>query len=62
MGKFPGNDYQLLANEYSLSVDQVSNDPYNCWNLASIGKNCVEATIEYLNAIEIYDTYFKIKI
>lgn len=62
MGKYPGNDYQLLSNEFSLSVNEVSADPYTCWNLASQGINCVEATIEYFNAIEIQNNFFKIKI
>jgi hydroxymethylpyrimidine pyrophosphatase-like HAD family hydrolase len=62
-GKYPGNDYQLLSTEYSLSVDQVSNDPYTCWNLSSIGNNCVETTLEYFNAIEpCGDGCFKIKL
>ena len=62
-GKYPGNDFQLLSTEYSLSVDQVSNDPYSCWNLAATGTNCVEATLEYFDAIiptEISN--FKIKL
>lgn len=62
-GKYPGNDYQLLSNEFSLSVDHVSNDPYSCWNLASKGTNCVEATLEYFDAIiPIENSLFKIKI
>jgi len=62
-GKYPGNDYQLLANEFSLSVDQVSNDPHSCWNLASKGINCVEATLEYFNAITpAKESSFKIKL
>ncbi|MGJ1536511.1 HAD hydrolase family protein [Sphingobacterium multivorum] len=62
-GKYPGNDYQLLANEFSLSVDQVSNDPHSCWNLASKGINCVEATLEYFNAITpAEELSFKIKL
>ncbi len=61
-GKYPGNDYQLLSNEFSLSVDQVSNDPHSCWNLASKGINCVEATLEYFNAIvPVEKSLFKIK-
>lgn len=61
-GKWPGNDYQLLSNEFSLSVDEVSSDPNTCWNLATVGKNCVEATLEYFEAIEIInDGFFKIK-
>lgn len=62
MGKWPGNDYQLLSNKYSLSVDQVSADPYSCWNLASLGTKRVEATLEYFNAITIENSYFKLKI
>lgn len=62
-GKWPGNDFQLLSNEFSLSVDQVSNDPYTCWNLSSVGNNCVEATIEYFEAIKpIGDNLFKLKL
>lgn len=62
-GKYPGNDYQLLSNEYSLSVDQVSNDPYTCWNLTSNGNNCVEATLEYFDAISpSNNSMFKIKL
>ncbi|MFT3795223.1 SIS domain-containing protein [Flavobacterium sp.] len=62
MGKFPGNDYQLLSNEYSLSVDQVSNDPNSCWNLSSIGISGVESTIEYFDAIKIADKHFKLQL
>lgn len=62
-GKYPGNDFQLLSNDYSLSVDQVSNDPNTCWNLASIGNNCVEATLEYFGAIlPTSNSTFKIKL
>ncbi|MDI9342508.1 MAG: SIS domain-containing protein [Sediminibacterium sp.] len=61
-GKWPGNDYQLLATEFSLSVDQVSADPYTCWNMSSVGNNCVEATEEYFDAIEPVKSFFKIKL
>jgi len=61
-GKWPGNDFHLLSNKYSLSVDQVSNDPHTCWNLSSVGNNCVEATLEYFGAIKIVsEGHFKIK-
>lgn len=61
-GKWPGNDFQLLSNNYSLSVDEVSNDPYTCWNLSSLGNNCVETTLEYFEFIQpIGDGFFKIK-
>jgi HAD superfamily hydrolase (TIGR01484 family) len=61
-GKWPGNDYQLLATEFSLSVDKVSADPYTCWNLSSVGKNCIETVEEYFDAIESTKSFFKIKL
>jgi hydroxymethylpyrimidine pyrophosphatase-like HAD family hydrolase len=61
-GRWSGNDYQLLSEEFSLSVDQVSADPYSCWNFASVGNRCVEATLEYFNAMNVSGSYFTIKI
>lgn len=61
-GRWPGNDYQLLATPNSLSVDQVSADPYTCWNFAANGNRYVEATLEYFNAITIRNSLFTIKI
>jgi hypothetical protein len=52
-GQWPGNDYDLLSESYSLSVDEVSADPDTCWNLAPPGYRGVQATLAYLNAIEI---------
>ena len=60
-GRWPGNDFQLLSNKFSLSVDEVSNDPYTCWNFSTLGNNCVETTLEYFEAIEPYENgYFKV--
>lgn len=61
-GKWPGNDYQLLSTEFSLSVDQVSADPYTCWNLSSTGNNCIESVEEYFDAIKPSKSFFKIKL
>lgn len=61
-GKWPGNDYQLLGSDFSLSVDKVSADPHTCWNLSSVGNNCVEATTEYFDAIKPGKSFFKIKL
>jgi hydroxymethylpyrimidine pyrophosphatase-like HAD family hydrolase len=61
-GKWPGNDYQLLSSEFSLSVDQVSADPDTCWNLASHGIKNIDATVEYLQAIDVDKYFFKIKL
>jgi hydroxymethylpyrimidine pyrophosphatase-like HAD family hydrolase len=62
-GKWPGNDFHLLSNKFSLSVDETSNDPHTCWNLSSVGINCVETTLEYFEAITPFENgYFKIKL
>jgi hypothetical protein len=51
-GRWPGNDYELLAHPYSLSVDEVSTDPSTCWNLAPPGVRGVEAALIYLKALK----------
>ena len=35
LGAWPGNDYQLLAIPYSLSVLEVSHNPTSCWKYHS---------------------------
>lgn len=50
-GRWPGNDYELLQEKFSLSVDETSVDPDSCWNLASSGQRGVAATIEYLQGL-----------
>jgi hypothetical protein len=51
-GKWPGNDCELLAQPYSLSVDEVSYDPQSCWNLAPAGCSGVQATLYYLRHLQ----------
>jgi fructoselysine-6-P-deglycase FrlB-like protein/hydroxymethylpyrimidine pyrophosphatase-like HAD family hydrolase len=46
-GRWPGNDFDLLDGPFSLSVDEVSDHPNTCWNLAPAGTRCVEATLTY---------------
>ena len=48
-----GNDYELLSNPFSLSVDTVHKSMESCWNFASMGKRNLEATKEYLDRIEV---------
>lgn len=50
-GRWPGNDASLLAHELSLSVDEVSDDPHTCWNIAPPGIHGVQATRVYLRAL-----------
>ncbi len=53
MGRWPGNDHELLSHPHSLSVDRVSPDRDTCWNLASPGVHGVQATLELLTRIEV---------
>ena len=53
MGRWPGNDYELLSHRFSLSVDTVSPDPDTCWNFASPGVRGVNATLEYLSKLQV---------
>jgi len=51
LGRPPGNDADLLASPFGLSVDEVSRDPKTCWNLALPGHRGVQASLDYLNAV-----------
>ena len=51
LGRWPGNDHELLADEYGLSVDQVSSHPAQCWNFAPAGHRGTQATLDYLNVL-----------
>jgi hypothetical protein len=52
-GQWPGNDYHILSEPHSLSVDEVSLDPDTCWNLAPAGHRGVQATLDYLDWIQL---------
>lgn len=54
-GRWPGNDFELLAHPLGLSVDQVSGHPDQCWNVAPPGVRGMRATLHYLNAIMVHD-------
>jgi hypothetical protein len=51
-GRWPGNDYALLREPFSLGVDEVSVDPETCWNIAEPGQRGPVATLAYLLALE----------
>lgn len=53
MGRWPGNDCELLSHEHALSVDEVSMDSSTCWNLASPGICGIDATLEYLARLQV---------
>ncbi|MGS4987512.1 HAD family hydrolase [Roseibium sp. RP-7] len=52
-GRWPGNDYALLSTPMGLSVDEVSVDPSNCWNLAEPGQRGITVTRMYLSALDL---------
>lgn len=58
-GEWPGNDFWLLSNPDSLSVDKVSPDLLSCWNLSQPGYINAQATLDYLKSFIICDGYFK---
>ena len=54
-GRSPGNDFALLQEPCSLSVDEVSSDPATCWNLASAKTRCTAALLEYFQGMRFTD-------
>lgn len=50
-GQFPGNDFDLLQEPFSLSVDVTSTDPSSCWNLAPRGYRGAQAAAHYLRSL-----------
>lgn len=51
-GRWPGNDYALLAEPFALSVDEISVDSATCWNLGEPGQRGLNVTLDYLRALE----------
>jgi hypothetical protein len=60
LGRWPGNDFALLDNEFGLSTNQVSARPECCWNLAPPGMLNLQATLYYLQRVEIRPGYVKV--
>lgn len=58
-GRWPGNDFELLNTDYSLSVNEVSLDPTSCWNIAPLSIRNTDACLVYLKSIKLYKHYFK---
>jgi hypothetical protein len=54
-GAWPGNDAALLDHRYSLSVDSPSRRLDRGWKLAPFHKRDVDATLWYLERIQILD-------
>ena len=52
-GQWPGNDFVLLSGPWTLSVDEVSQDPDACWNLAPPGFRSIQACLHYLDCLKV---------
>lgn len=52
-GRWPGNDSQLLASPFGISVHEVSSDASSCWNIAPPGQRGWQATLWYLRQLRI---------
>ena len=61
-GRWPGNDFALLQEPFSLSVDDVSADPSTCWNLASPGNRCAAALREYFQSMRLGNGFVTLNI
>lgn len=61
-GRCPGNDFELLSTEFSLSVNEVSLDLNTCWNIAPLGLRNADACLFYLQSISLKKSYFKIEV
>lgn len=52
-GKWPGNDFTLLATPFALSVDETSVDLDSGWNLGAPGQRGISVTCEYLASLRL---------
>lgn len=59
---WPGNDAQLLSQDFSLSVDEVDGSPSSAWNLAPAGILGAAALRFYLAQLEFSRDYFSIRL
>jgi hypothetical protein len=59
---WPGNDAQLLSQDFSLSVDEVDGSPSSAWNLAPAGVLGAAALRFYLSKIKMSSDHFSIRL
>jgi len=57
-GQWPGNDYALLANDYGLSVNEVSSLPETCWNICPPGLRDEKGVAHLFTKIKMKKGYF----
>ena len=61
-GQFGGNDFEMLNQPYSLSVNRISTSLTTCWNLSPPGLRGSKATLSILKSIKINDKAFHLDI
>jgi hydroxymethylpyrimidine pyrophosphatase-like HAD family hydrolase len=57
-GRWPGNDHELLAEPFALSVDEVSLDPSTCWHLGPSGSRGPSVLLGYLQRLGLRNGRF----
>ena len=62
LGNWGGNDFDLLNQGLSLSVDKVSSRLDTCWNLGPPGSKGITTTMQYLRALCPADGAFKLRV
>lgn len=59
-GQWPGNDYELLANQHALSVGEVSSNPNVGWNVCPVGIKDEKGVSYLFTKIKMEKTYFRL--
>lgn len=59
-GQIGGNDFEMLKEPYSISVNKISSDISTCWNLSPSGKKGAEAMISIFNCMKLSNNFFEI--
>ena len=62
LGSWGGNDFDLLNQGLSLSVDRVSSNLDACWNLGPPGSKGITTTMQYLRALFPGDGAFELRV
>ena len=62
LGNWGGNDFDLLNEGLSLSVDRVSSKLDTCWNLGSPGSKGITTTMQYLLALQPKGEAFELQV
>ena len=62
LGDWGGNDFDLLNEGLSLSVDRVSSRLDTCWNLGAPGSKGITTTMQYLHALCPADGAFEVRV